>query len=92
MDEVLEDLGLRDRVPRGVEAEDLLAGLDEESPRPEPEQDARRAIDGRLFDQVARVLDAPPREKLPRAGAGGSAVLVVEDGRALDDHRHVPVM
>src|SRR3989442_5149467 len=63
----------------GIQAHDLLPRLGQEPPGPTGQREGRRAIDRRLLDEAALILDAPLGEKLSRLGTGGSAVLVVED-------------
>jgi hypothetical protein len=64
---------------RALEASDRVAGLDEQPRRGSRQREGRGRIDGRVVDEPVVVLEAASREILSRAGAGRSAVRVVED-------------
>jgi hypothetical protein len=64
---------------RAIEARDRVAGFDEEPRRAPRQREGRGGIDGRVVDEPAVVREAASREILSRAGAGRSAVRVVED-------------
>src|SRR3989442_8987045 len=75
--EVADDVGVRER---RAEAQDAVARLHEAPARAACQRQSRLAVHRLLFDNAVLVFDATSREILSRLGAGGSAVLVVEDG------------
>ena len=76
MDEIFREI----RVGEGaIDARERVPELDVQSPRAPREGERRRAIERALVDDVILVGDPTAREILSRLGAGGSAVLVVED-------------
>lgn len=77
MDQVRQGVGLRNGILPCVKAEGVLAYLDQEPAGLSGQVHGSPPI--RLLKRTALVGDTPLREKLPRAGAAGSAVLVVED-------------
>jgi hypothetical protein len=81
MDQEAEPLGIRQRVPGSVEANDVLAHLDQEPARASRQRERARLIDAMRIDGSAVEDDAPLREILSRPGGSRSVVLVVEDGR-----------
>jgi hypothetical protein len=81
MDQEAEPLGIRQRVAGSVEANDVLAHLDQEPARASRQRERSRLIDAMRIDGSALEDDATPREILPRFGGCRSVVLVVEDGR-----------
>jgi hypothetical protein len=81
MDQEAEPLGIRQRVPGSVEANDVLAHLDQESARAARQRECSRLIDAMRIDGSPLENDAPLREILSRLGGSRSVVLVVEDGR-----------
>ena len=78
MQEMRKDVGVRDRPGGRIEAEHVLAGLDEEAPGAGGQRQRLVTAERRLLDELVLVDDAVLREELPRAGAGRSAVPVVE--------------
>jgi hypothetical protein len=81
MDQEAEPLGIRQRVPGSVEANDVLSHLDQEPARAPRQRERSRLIDAMRIDGSALEDDAPLREILSRLGGSRSVVLVVEDGR-----------
>jgi hypothetical protein len=81
MDQEAEALGIRQRVAGSVEANDVLAHLDQESARASRQLERSRLIDAMRIDGSALEDDAPLREILSRLGGSRSVVLVVKDGR-----------
>jgi len=79
VDEVAGHGRVVDGRARGVETNDVRARLDEEPPRAARDAKRRITIDRCMIDEVALVLDALSREKLPRVRARRSAVAVVEN-------------
>ena len=76
MHEILREL----RVGEGtVEPRERVTELDVEVPGTARDGERPVAIDRLLVDEPVRVREAAPREILSRAGAGRSAVGVVED-------------
>jgi hypothetical protein len=79
VDEMAFHAGVVQGPAPGVHADHVRARLDQQAPRVARDRERGVAVDGRLLDEMALVLDAALREKLPRVRARRSPMAVIED-------------
>jgi hypothetical protein len=79
VDEMAFHAGVVQGLARGVDADHVRARLDQQAPGAARDRERGVPVDGRLLDEMALVLDAALREKLPRVRARRSPMAVIED-------------